>query len=85
MLKAISVCRRVCVRRIVTYNHMCVSGLMLLKVARFYNDALSELVQRAAAVGCIVYVWLSGCVCLCDAFCGAICAGINPVGRFNFG
>jgi hypothetical protein len=74
-----------CERGLVTYNHMCVSGFMLLKVARFHNDALSELVQRDAAVGCIVCVRLSGCVWLCDAFCGSICAGINPVGRFNFG
>lgn len=46
-------------------------------VARFHNNALSELARRGAAVGCVVCVRSSGCVLLCGAFCGAFCAGFS--------
>lgn len=53
-------------------------------VSRCYNDALSELVRRSAAVGCAVFMWSSGCVWRCDALCGAFRA-VSLVERFNFG
>jgi hypothetical protein len=52
-------------------------------VARFHNDALSELARNSAAVGCVVCVRSSGCVLLCGAFCGAFCAGLSG-GKFHF-
>jgi len=68
------VAERVCAR--ISYPSTCVlMRRSVADVARCYNDALSELARRSAAVGCVVCVRFSGCVSLCGAFCGAFCAG----------
>lgn len=44
-------------------------------VARCNNNALSELAQRSAAVGDLVFVQISICISLDNIFCGSFCAG----------
>lgn len=74
-----SVCERI------SYLRSCaVYRRSVADVARCYNDALSELVRRSAAVGCAVFMWSSDYVSLRDALCGAFCA-VSLVERFNFG
>ena len=36
---------------------------------------MSELARRSTAVGGLVFVWISVCVSLGNAFCNAFCAG----------
>lgn len=73
-----------CVCARISYPQSCACRrLFSADVARFHNDALSELARNSVAVGCVVCVRSSGCMLLCGAFCGALCARFSG-GKIHF-